>query len=248
MLRRAILTLCACLLASSALAEKVTVAVASNFLVTAQDIAAAFEAETGHSVELVHGSTGKLYAQIRAGAPFDVFLSADRARPARLAEQGDAVDVRPYAIGRLALVHGPALKAGGLDEILARPGLRFAIADPAVAPYGVAAREVLRARRGEAWDNRLVLGDSVGQAFSFVATGNAEAGLVALAQARTFEGEIWVLEIAPSSHAPITQDAALIARGADKVAAQAFYEFLNDFLVGEILKEAGYGLPEGAAQ
>lgn len=231
------------LMASAASAESVTVAVASNFLVTARDIAAAFEAETGHEVEIAHGSTGKLFAQIRSGAPFDVFLSADAARPERLAEVGLAVDVRPYAIGRLALVHGPEIAPGDLDEILGRADIRFAIADPAVAPYGAAARDVLRARRGDTWDADLVLGESVGQAFTFVVTGNADAGLVALAQPRTYEGEIWVLEIGDSAHQPIRQDAALLTRSADRAEAQAFYEFLRSEIVRLILLDAGYEVP-----
>lgn len=227
-------------------AETVTVAVASNFLVTARDIEAVFEAETGHEVELVHGSTGKLFAQVRSGAPFDVFLSADQARPARLAEVGLVVDIKPYAVGRLALVHGAGVAPTDLDTILARADLRFAIADPAVAPYGLAARDVLRDRLGEGWDANVVLGESVGQAFAFVATGNADAGLVALSQPRTYDGEIWVLPIPASAHASILQDAALLTRAADNAAAQAFYEFLGTDFVGFILQDAGYALPQGA--
>lgn len=241
-MRALLLSLVLCL--SPAHADQITVAVASNFLVTARDVVAAFEAETGHEVDLVHGSTGKLFAQIRSGAPFDVFLSADVARPARLAETGMAVDVKPYAIGRLALVHGEGTEPGAFNEILARPGLRFAIADPAVAPYGVAARAVLQARLGAAWDRDVVLGESVGQAFTFVATGNADAGLVALSQAKTFDGALWVLRVAASEHDPIQQDAALLVRGADKPAAQAFYEFLSTDFARFILIDAGYEVAE----
>lgn len=229
-------------LGCAAEAERITVAVASNFLTTARDIAAVFEAETGHDVALVHGSTGKLFAQIRAGAPFDVFLAADQARPARLAEtDAGAGAPRTYAVGRLALVHGPRTAPGTLDEILRRPGLRFAIADPAVAPYGVAARDLLQGQLGAGWDGSVVLGESVGQAFTFVATGNADAGLVSLAQARTFEGEIWVLEVDPSRHSPIRQDALLLRRAAESEAAAAFLAFLYGPFAASLIAAAGYG-------
>ena len=230
-------------LTSSAQAESVRVAVASNFLTTAKDIAAVFEAETGHEVEIVHGSTGKLFAQIRAGAPFDVFLSADQARASRLMDVGDGAAQKAYAIGRLALVHGARTEPGELAEIMVRPGLRFAIADPAVAPYGVAARTVLRDRLGEGWDNNVVLGESVGQAFAFVVTGNADAGLIALAQARTYDGELWVLEVPRHLHDPILQDAILLSRAAEAEAALAFYDFLSKPFAQEILAEAGYEAP-----
>lgn len=231
-------------LANAAQAETVRVAVASNFLTTAKDIGAVFEAETGHEVEYIHGSTGKLFAQIRAGAPFDVFLSADQARATRLSDVGDGAAQKPFAIGRLALVHGAATEPGDLGEILVRPGLRFAIADPAVAPYGAAARQVLRDRLGDGWDNNVVLGESVGQAFAFVVTGNAGAGLVALAQARTYDGEIWVLEIPAQQHDPIRQDAVLLARAAQQDAAKAFFDFLSEPFAQEILREAGYEVPK----
>ncbi|KMW57436.1 Molybdenum ABC transporter, periplasmic molybdenum-binding protein ModA [Candidatus Rhodobacter oscarellae] len=232
--------------ARPAMAERVTVAVAANFLTTARDVAAVFSAQTGHEVDLVHGSTGKLFAQIRAGAPFDVFLSADAARPARLREVGEVAEggIATYAIGRLALVHGERTKPGTLDEILARPSLRFAIADPAVAPYGAAARDVLRAERGATWQSNVVMGESVGQAFTFVATGNVDAGLVALAQARTFEGDIWVLELPDARHAPIQQDAALLKRAAANPAARAFLEFLSAPFARQIISDAGYEVPQ----
>jgi molybdate transport system substrate-binding protein len=126
--------------------------------------------------------------------------------------------------------------------------MRFAIADPAVAPYGVAAREVLRAALGEGWDQNLVKGESVGQAFTFVATGNVDAGLVALSQPKTYEGEIWVLEIDARDHTPILQDAALLTQGADKAAAQTFYEFLSTDFVRFILQDAGYVIPTEARE
>lgn len=232
-----------CGLGSAAQAERLTVAVASNFLTTARDIAAVFEAETGHEVALVHGSTGKLFAQIRAGAPFDVFLSADQERAARVRDEGRAVDgPKTYAEGRLALVHGARTAPGTLEQILGGAGLRIAIADPAVAPYGVAARDLLQELRGADWDAGIVLGESVGQAFTFVATGNADAGLVALAQAMTFEGEIWVLDVDPARHSPIRQDAVWLQRAAGSPAAAAFWDFLFAPFAQDLIEGAGYAV------
>ena len=241
----------ACLVLMAALnrpawADKITVAVAANFLTSAQDIVAGFSAETGHDVDLVHGSTGKLFAQIRAGAPFDVFLSADTARPARLNDNGQVVEngIRPYAIGRLALIHGAKTEPGDLSEILLRPGQRFAIADPAVAPYGAAAREILRDVLGEDWRSNVVFGESVGQAFAFVVTGNADAGLVALAQARTYSDELWVLELPDSLHEPIQQDAALLKRAEDNPVAREFFDYLIGDFARTVILDAGYEVPE----
>jgi len=227
-------------------AERITVAVASNFLTTVQDVAAAFEAQTGHEVVLVHGSTGKLYAQIVNGAPFDLFLSADTERPKRLVDAGLVAQehVLPYAIGRLALVHRKRVEPGELDSLLLQPGLRIAIADPAVAPYGLAASEVLRNRLGDDWADNVVYGESVGQAFAFVATGNADLGLVALSQVNRFEGELWSLALPDAMHAPIQQDAVLLAKSVEVHGARAFFEFLISPLARQIIADAGYEVPQ----
>ena len=245
MSRFTVLVLIAVSHAASANAERITVAVAANFLTTAQDISAAFEAETGHDVVLAHGSTGKLYAQIVNGAPYDLFLSADQLRPVRLAEQDWVAEggLKPYALGRLVLACRPSLAAGALEEILTRPGLRLAIADPAVAPYGVAAASVLRRMREGNWARGLVFGESVGQAFAFVATGNADAALIGLAQAQSLNGGGQQLLVPESLHPPIRQDAVLLIRAADSEAAWAFYEFLGSGVASRILNAAGYGVP-----
>jgi molybdate transport system substrate-binding protein len=230
-------------LANPAAAGRVTVAVAANFLLTAQNIAAGFEAETGHEVALVHGSTGKLYAQIVAGAPFDVFLSADAARPAELVANGLAAGVRTYSFGRLALVLRDRAETS-LDATLARTDRRLAIADPAVAPYGVAAREVLQGIRGTDWAENLVYGESVGQAFAFVATGNAPLGLVALSQTRQGALDLKVIEVPEDRHAPLRQDAVLLMRARDNAVARAFFDYLDGALARAMIVEAGYGVTE----
>lgn len=232
-------------LSTAAQSEEATVAVATNFLSTARDISAAFMNETGHEVILVHGSTGKLYAQIVAGAPYDVFLSADADRPARLASGGFLVEgsPKPYAVGRLALVYNDASMTGSIQDILSRQDLRVAVADPAVAPYGRAARSVIETVRGSDWRNGIVLGESVAQAFAFVATGNADIGLVALSLAIEHADRIAFHEVPATFHETIRQDAALMIRREVSGAAHAFYEFLDLPTAVEIMTEAGYGVP-----
>jgi len=225
-------------------AETVTVAVAANFFATAENVAAAFEAETGHQVALVHGSSGKLFAQIMAGAPYDVFLSADSERPARLILEGRVAGIsRPYAFGRLVLVvrkDDPTT----LQETLTHTELRLAIADPAVAPYGIAAREVLERFRGENWATNVVFGESVGQAFTFFATGNTEMALVAKSQTLLSDIELFEILVPEDFHSPVRQDAVLLARAAGNPAAVAFYTFLDASLARSIIVEAGYGVRE----
>lgn len=218
-------------------------AVAANFLVTARDVAAGFEARTGHQVALVHGSTGKLFAQIVAGAPFDVFLSADAARPAALMANGFAADLRTYSFGRLALVLRDRTETT-LDAELVRTDRRLAIADPAVAPYGIAARNVLQDVRGADWAVNLVYGESVGQAFAFVATGNAPLGLVAMSQTRQSNVALQMIEVPRDRHAPLQQDAAMLARASKKPAARAFFDYLDGAIARAMIVEAGYGVPE----
>ena len=243
-----VLSLFACLtviLATAAHSGRATIAVATNFLTTAQDVSMAFTAETGHEVVLVHGSTGKLFAQILAGAPYDVFLSADADRPARLAE-GELLaegSPKPYAIGRLALVHRDGDFAGSIEAILAREDLRIAMADPTVAPYGNAALEVIRSVHGSDWTGDIVLGESVAQAFAFVATGNADVGLVALSLALSHSERVLFLEVPDTLHNAIRQDAALLGHPKISAAAHAFFGFLDHPIAAEIIKAAGYGVP-----
>lgn len=234
----------------AALAEPrvVTVAVASNFKVTAAELAAAFEDLSGHRVRLSAGSTGKLYAQIVHGAPFDVFLAADAERPRLLAESGLGSEASrfTYATGSLVLwFFDPGTAGRGCRELL-EGGLdgRLAIANPELAPYGRAAREFLVA--AGYWgvlEDRLAVGESIAQAFQFVATGNAEAGLLALSQTtqRTHmspRGCVW--EVPRSMHTPIEQQAILLGRAAEDPAAIAFLEFLKSKAAHEIIAAHGY--------
>lgn len=235
------------LLANPALAAETSVAVAANFTGAAKQIAAAFNEETGHEAVLSFGSTGQLYAQISQGAPFQVFLAADTARPARALEEGFGVDgtIFTYAIGRIVLWSAdPDLVKG--EDTLGRGGFdRIAIANPRTAPYGAAAVEAMKGLGVyDALEAKIVQGNNIAQAYQFVETGNAELGFVALSQIAGSEaGSRW--EIPGTLYAPIRQDAVLLKTGADNPAAQAFLSFLKGQTAAAIIGKYGYGVESG---
>ena len=232
------LALILCLLSSVSAADLLTIAVASNFAAPAAELAEQFEETTGHRLRLVTGSTGKLYAQIRAGAPFDVFLAADTLHPERLLDDGVGSRVQVYAIGRPVLVSAdPALgDSSCIDALFAEDPATLAIANPSTAPYGRAAREWLE---GLAISPRIVMGENVAQAMHFVMTGNARFGIVAESQllvpaweTRAFPG--CAEELPEDAHAPVRQAAVQLS-----AAGGAFF----DFLAGETSRAlvAGFG-------
>lgn len=227
-------------------AAEVSVAVAANFTVPMQKIAAAFENETGHKAVLSFGSTGKFYAQIRNGAPFQVLLAADNETPARLEKEGLAVAGTrfTYAIGKLALWSKQPGFVDNKGEVLRSGTFRhIAMADPKLAPYGAAAMETL-GKLGllQSLQSRIVQGESIAQAYQFVATGNAALGFVALSQimsdGRVADGSAWV--VPESLHAPIRQDAIVLAAGKDNPAAAALAAYLKSDGVRVIIRSFGY--------
>lgn len=225
---------------------QVRIAVASNFSDAIEDIAGRFEAKTGHRVTLTFGSTGKHYAQITNGAPFDAFFAADIRHPELLEQEGLIVPGSrfTYAIGKVVLW---SPKAGYVDaegKVLEQAGFRhLAIANPKLAPYGQAAQEVLQARGIlDKLSDRLVLGENIGQAFQFVQSGNAELGFVAYSQVKrpgkSIEGSWW--DVPQSLYTPIEQQAVLLK---DNEVARGFLEFVrSDEALGTI-REYGYGTP-----
>lgn len=229
-------------------APPVAVAVASNFAHSAQQIAARFTEAGGSPVTFSAGSSGKLYAQIEHGAPFDVFLSADAERPAQLEREGLAVAGSrfTYAVGRLVLWSGDA-GLDGQDCLAALKAGRFrylSIANPKTAPYGAAAVATLD-RLG--WplsrlEGRLVQGENIAQALQYVATGSAQLGFVALAQLRGADVPAsscqWI--VPADLHAPILQQAVLLRRGQANAAAGAFLRFLRSEVAGAIVRDHGY--------
>ena len=232
----------------AAQADTVSVAVAANFTAPMQKIASAFEADTGHKAELSFGATGKFYAQITHGAPFQVLLSADDTTPARLEREGKAVARSrfTYAIGTLVLwsaqpgyvdAQGAVLKTGDFKHL--------AIANPKVAPYGAAALQVMdQLGATAAVQPRLVQGENIAQAFQFVATGNAQLGFVALSQVmadgKLTSGSAW--QVPASLHDPIRQDAVLLTPGKDSTAAAALLAYLRGDKARAIIRSYGYGL------
>ncbi|GAB5453828.1 MAG: molybdate ABC transporter substrate-binding protein [Henriciella sp.] len=223
--------------------ETVTVAVAANFKPTLDSLEADFEARTDYSIEAVVGSTGKLYAQIVYGAPYDVFLAADQERPNRLIEEQKAIagSQFTYAVGRLILY--------GTDDpsqLAAPETKRIAIANPNLAPYGKAAGQVLAELEfSQITEAKLVLGENVGQAFAFLSSGNAQVGFVSEAQilslSETDKAAFW--RPPAHYHDPIAQDAVLLARAEDKPAAIAFVAYLQTDEAKDIIAQHGYDLP-----
>lgn len=233
---------------TTAQADKVHVAVASNFTKAAQDIARAFQAETGHEAVLSFGSTGKLYIQIKNGAPFRVFLAADDVRPLRLENEGDSVVGRrfTYAMGKIVLYSRQADLVDGSPAILKdKDGFsKIAIANEKTAPYGVAALEVLE-KYGVAnkITHKIVRGDNIAQTYQFVFTQNAQLGFVALSQViNVEEGSRWI--VPQQEYQPIRQQAVLLKKGQDDPAALAFFEFLQGETAREIIASYGYGLED----
>jgi len=226
--------------------QEVRVAVASNFTPTLSELAQRFEEEHHIRVVIVSGSTGKLYAQIKNGAPFDVFLAADERRPLALEnEAGIVAGSRfTYAIGKLILwspMEG-YIQADG-NPLLPKDCRHLAIANPKLAPYGRAAEEVLRARgMWESLSDRFVRGESIGQAFQFVDSQNAQAGFVAYSQVKRpgqkIAGSYWL--VPQEFYTPIEQQAVILK---DSAAAASFIEFLHSESAAEILTGYGYEAP-----
>jgi molybdate transport system substrate-binding protein len=227
-------------------ADRVQVAVASNFSGALDSISKNFEKETGHQVVITAGATGKFYAQIKAGAPFEVFLSADTSTPMKLEEEGLAVPGTrfTYAIGRLVLWsskphfvdrEGTILKAGNFEHL--------SIANPKTAPYGAAAMEILKKKGLDVrLGPKLVQGENIAQAHQFVVSGNAQLGFVALSQVyrdgRLASGSAWF--IPDSEYNPIRQDAVILKNGENNAAARALLEYLQGPSAIEVMAALGY--------
>lgn len=227
-------------------AEEALIAVATNFTMTAEDLQARFEASSPHRVRIASGSTGKLYAQILNGAPYDALLAADQLRPELLEPSAFGVPGSrfTYATGRLAFWSADAaIILGDISASLLQPRVRrIAVANPDLAPYGFAARETLQALGlGETLADRIVQGENIGQAFALIATGNAQAGFVAMSYvlgAGEAKGDF--IEVPAGLHSPLHQDGLLLRHGEHNAAARAFLQFLQSDTAKAMLQAAGY--------
>ncbi len=222
-------------------AGEVKVAVAANFTAAMKEIAADFERASGHRAIVSYGSTGKLYAQIENGAPFEVFLAADQKRPQLLEEKNAAGGRFTYAVGKLVLWSSDEKRTVNEQTLGNGDFRKLAIANPKTAPYGAAAVEILK-NLGllDALEPKLVFGDTIAQTHQFVATGNAELGFVALAQITLdHSGSRW--SIPDDLYTPIRQDAVLLTRGRDNPAAQALLDYLRSEAARTVIHKYGYG-------
>ena len=228
-------------------ADEVSVAVAANFAVPLARIGEGYTAATGHTLKVSSGSTGKFYSQIVAGAPFDVLIAADDETPKKLITEGLAVAGTnfTYAIGKLVLW---SAQPGYVDDqgVVLGSGkfAHLAIANPKLAPYGLAGTEVLKARGlTDAVALKLVTAESIAQAYQFVATGNAELGFVALSQVaapgKPVTGSYWL--VPPSLYGEIRQDAVLLKTGEKNAAAAALLTYLKSAPAKAVIASYGYG-------
>lgn len=229
-------------------ADTLTLAVAANFSAPMEQIATEFEATTGHHLAISVGSTGRFYAQIRHGAPYDVLLSADAQTPKKLVDEGLALSdsLQTYAIGRLVLYsNNPNLVDSQGDVIKTGHFSKIALADPKLSPYGKAALQTLDALgMTQTLRSKFVFGESIGQTWQFVATGNAPLGFVAGAQIshpdQKARGSYWV--VPGHLHEPLRQDMVILNRAKDKKAAREFLAWMSGPEAWRIMTGFGYGI------
>jgi molybdate transport system substrate-binding protein len=239
--------------AASARAETITVAAAADLKFAMDEIVATFKrAQLADEVDVIYGSSGKFHAQIRQGAPYDLYFSADIAYPRELANAGFAAsEVIPYAFGRIVL-WSAALDASTMTlESLAAPDVsRIAIANPRHAPYGKRAEEALRASGlWEAVEPKLVYGENIAHAAQFVQTGNAQVGIIALALALSPElsrrGGYWL--VPDALHAPLKQGFMITKRAGNSALARRFAAYVGSKPARVVMAKYGFVLPDEIA-
>lgn len=234
------------LLVSTASANQATIAIASNFSAPAKAIVKAYESESGYKVQLVTGSSGVLYAQIKSGAPFHAFLSADTIKPSALIEDGlaESGSLFTYVTGTLVLWSATAGMVNQGGQVLEKGKFsHLALANPKLAPYGSAAEQVLKhLGHYESLQAKLVQGANIAQAFQFVQSGNAELGFVSFSQVVALKpqkhGYFWV--VPADFYEPIQQGAVLLDKGKNNKSAIGFLRFLRSEQAQKIMRDYGY--------
>lgn len=239
-----------CLIAASlpVFAATIDVAVASNFSAPIHIIASQFQKETGHVLRVSIGSTGSLYAQIKNGAPFDIFLAADTQTPAKIGKEGLGIASSQftYARGRLVLWSAQTHVVDSQGDVLKKMAFnKIVMANPQLAPYGLAAQEVLQ-QLGlqESLKTKIVMGDNISQAYQFIATQNASLGFVALSQVMEQgliqKGSVWL--IPTQLHTPLKQDAILLRKAEKNKTAISFLQYLKKSSTQQLIRSYGYDL------
>ena len=233
--------------------EQVSVAVASNFTATMQQLVKQFEQDSGFGVSPSYGSTGKLFAQIVNGAPYEIFLAADSERPMRLHQRGNLTSGEPFTYARGELVlWAPHVSTAEQAQQQLRQGQFnfFAMANPKTAPYGAAAMEVLsKLGVGNRYARQTVKGENIAQTYQFIYSGNAQLGFIAKSQLRSsvepLPGAVW--HVPQQMYTPIEQQAILLKRGENNPAAQAFMRFLQTDVAQQLIVDSGYGVADDVA-
>ncbi len=229
-------------------AAEIKVAVAANFVAPFKDIASVFETETGHKVLITPGASGKFYAQISNGAPFEVFFSADDETPIKLEKEGKAIEGTrfTYATGTLALWSAKDNVVDASGEVLKAGKFKYlAIANSRVAPYGMAAVQTMQ-KMGllSILEPKIVQGESIAQTHQFINTGNAELGFVALSQVyqngKLKSGSAWI--VPDSFHDALRQDAVLLESGKNSEPAKSLLHFMKSEKAKKIILSYGYKL------
>ncbi|MCW8941638.1 MAG: molybdate ABC transporter substrate-binding protein [Gammaproteobacteria bacterium] len=237
------------LLSNNLQADELIIAVASNFSHALKLLSDDFHTRTGHELRISSASTGKLYAQIQHGAPFDLFLAADEKRPDLLVADDKAEESSAYVYARGRLVFLSNIKpVGNCQQVLVSPALkRLAIANPKTAPYGVAAKQVIEGLG--LWSElepRLVKGENIAQTMQFVSTKNAQAGFVARSMLHMGKdvGSACTWDVPEYMHSPVNQKLVLLNKAKGKVAAQEFFSYMKSTQAKKIIKAAGYDVLE----
>ncbi|WP_221797347.1 molybdate ABC transporter substrate-binding protein [Oceanobacter mangrovi] len=226
-------------------ADELMVAVAANFTAPMKRIVEQYQQETGDEVKVSFGSSGKLLAQIRNGAPFDIFLSADQKKPIALEESGDAVSGSRFTYAKGTLVLWSADNGVNVEEKLKQSDYsKLSLANPRLAPYGEAATEVMDKLGLNGSKGSWVMGENINQAWQYVASGNAQLGFVAMSQimqdGKIISGSSWV--VPETMYSPIRQDAVLLKSAADKPAAKRLLQYLRSEVAKQQILAFGYSL------
>ncbi|MFT6732986.1 MAG: molybdate transport system substrate-binding protein [Polaribacter sp.] len=232
-------------------AKTLRIAVASNFLETSRELAKAFEETSEHSIQISSGSSGKIYLQIKNGAPFDLFLSADSHKPNELVKDGLAVvsSQKTYAIGKLMLWLKDCSTQVSLTSLSSKRVKKIAIANPKLAPYGYASKKLLE--NNKMWtdvSDKLIYPENIAQVAQFAKLGVIDAALVSESNAKRLDKKdsSCLIPIKTSDYPVIAQQLVIISKSKNRKLAKHFIQFLDSDNAKSLIKNMGYLLPNSA--